>query len=133
SEVVSLKVCDIDSAQMVIRIEQGKGRKDRYVMLSPDLLGMLRQWWTAARPQGWLFPGRPAINPLTTRQLNRIFHLAAEAAEIKKGATLHTLRHSFATKLLESKLDIRMIQTLLGTNSLDKSGHSTSYAHVMIT
>ena len=68
SEVVSLKVCDIDSAQMVIRIEQGKGRKDRYVMLSPDLLGMLRQWWTAARPQGWLFAGRPAINPLVAAQ-----------------------------------------------------------------
>jgi integrase/recombinase XerD len=96
-EVVSLKVCDIDSAQMVIRIEQGKGRKDRYVMLSPDLLDMLRQWWKAARPQGWLFPGRPAINPLTTRQLNRLFHSAADAAEIRKGATLHSLRHSFAT------------------------------------
>jgi integrase/recombinase XerD len=96
SEVVSLRVSDIDSAQMVIRIEQGKGRKDRYVMLSPALLDMLRQWWQAARPQGWLFPGRPAVNPLTYRQLNRIFHLAAEAAEIKKGATLHTLRLSAA-------------------------------------
>jgi integrase/recombinase XerD len=97
SEVVSLKISDIDSAQMVIRIEQGKGRKDRYVMLPPALLDMLRQWWQAARPQGWLFPGRPPVNPLTYRQLNRIFHLAAEAAEIRKGATLHTLRHSFAT------------------------------------
>jgi integrase/recombinase XerD len=133
SEVVSLKVCDIDSAQMVIRIEQGKGRKDRYVMLSPDLLGMLRQWWTAARPQGWLFPGRPAINPLTTRQLNRIFHLAAEAAEIKTGATLHTLRHSFATHLLESKLDIRMIQALLGHKRLDTTAHYTRVATEMIS
>ncbi len=133
SEVVSLKVCDIDSAQMVIRIEQGKGRKDRYVMLSPDLLGMLRQWWTAARPQGWLFPGRPAINPLTTRQLNRIFHLAAEAAEIKIGATLHTLRHSFATHLLESKLDIRMIQALLGHKRLDTTAHYTRVATEMIS
>jgi len=133
SEVVSLKVCDIDSAQMVIRIEQGKGRKDRYVMLSPDLLDMLRQWWTAARPQGWLFPGRPAINPLTTRQLNRIFHLAAEAAEIKTGATLHTLRHSFATHLLESKLDIRMIQALLGHKRLDTTAHYTRVATEMIS
>jgi site-specific recombinase XerD len=114
-EVVSLKVCDIDSAQMVIRIEQGKGRKDRYVMLSPDLLDMLRQWWKAARPQGWLFPGQPAVNPLTTRQLNRLFHSAADAAEISKRATLHSLRHSFATHLLESKLDIRIIQALLET------------------
>ena len=133
SEVVSLKVCDIDSAQMVIRIEQGKGRKDRYVMLSPDLLDMLRQWWTAARPQGWLFPGRPAINPLTTRQLNRIFHLAAEAAEIKTGATLHTLRHSFATHLLESKFDIRMIQALLGHKRLDTTAHYTRVATEMIS
>jgi integrase/recombinase XerD len=101
-EVVSLKVCDIDSAHMVIRIEQGKGRKDRYVMLSPDLLDMLRQWWRAARPQGWLFPGRPAVNPLTTRQLNRLFHLAAEAAETKKGATLHSLRHYSESRIMPS-------------------------------
>ena len=133
SEVISLKVTDIDSAQMVIRIEQGKGRKDRYVMLSPELLDMLRQWWTAARPQGWLFPGRPAVNPLTTRQLNRIFHLAAEAAEIKKGATLHTLRHSFATHLLESKLDIRMIQALLGHRRLDTTAHYTRVATDLIS
>src|SRR5205814_1543795 len=82
SEVVSLRVSDIDSAQMVIRIEQGKGGKDCYVKLSPDLLGMLRQWWKAARPQGWLFPGRPAINPLSYRQLNRIFHLCQTAREV---------------------------------------------------
>ena len=102
SEVVSLKVCDVDSAQMVIRIEQGKGRKDRYVMLPPALLDMLRQWWEAARPQGWLFPGRPPVNPLTYRQLNRIFHLAAEAAEIRKGATLHTLRHYSEFRIMPS-------------------------------
>jgi site-specific recombinase XerD len=133
SEVVSLKVSDIDSAQMVIRIEQGKGRKDRYVMLPPALLDMLRQWWTAARPQGWLFPGRPAVNPLTYRQLNRIFHLAAEAAEIRKGATLHTLRHSFATHLLESKLDIRLIQALLGHKRLDTTAHYTRVATDLIS
>jgi integrase/recombinase XerD len=133
SEVVSLKVSDIDSAQMVIRIEQGKGRKDRYVMLSPELLDMLRGWWKAARPQGWLFPGRPAINSLTTRQLNRLFHLAAEAAETKKGATLHSLRHSFATHLLESKLDIRMIQALLGHKRLDTTAHYTRVATELIS
>jgi site-specific recombinase XerD len=133
SEVVSLKVSDIDSAQMVIRIEQGKGRKDRYVMLPPALLDMLRQWWQAARPQGWLFPGRPPVNPLTYRQLNRIFHLAAEAAEIGKGATLHTLRHSFATHLLESKLDIRMIQALLGHKRLDTTAHYTRVATDLIS
>lgn len=132
AEVVSLKVADIDSAQMVIRIEQGKGRKDRYVMLSPSLLDMLRQWWLAARPQGWLFPGRPAINPLTCRQLNRVFHQAADAAEIKTGATLHTLRHSFATHLLDSKLDIRMIQALLGHKRLDTTAHYTRVATEMI-
>ena len=133
SEVVSLKVSDIDSAQMVIRIEQAKGRKDRYVMLSPELLDMLRQWWKAARPQGWLFPGRPALNPLTTRQLNRLFHLAAKAAETKKGATLHSLRHSFATHLLESKLDIRMIQALLGHKRLDTTAHYTRVATDLIS
>ena len=133
SEVVSLRVCDIDSTQMVIRIEQGKGRKDRYVMLPPALLDMLRQWWEAARPQGWLFPGRPPVNPLTYRQLNRIFHLAAEAAEIRKGATLHTLRHSFATHLLESKLDIRMIQALLGHKRLDTTAHYTRVATDLIS
>ena len=133
SEVVSLKVSDIDSAQMVIRIEQAKGRKDRYVMLSPELLDMLRQWWKAARPQGWLFPGRPAVNPLTTRQLNRLFHLAAKAAETKKGATLHSLRHSFATHLLESKLDIRMIQALLGHKRLDTTAHYTRVATNLIS
>ena len=133
SEVVLLKVSDIDSAQMVIRIEQAKGRKDRYVMLSPELLDMLRQWWKAARPQGWLFPGRPAVNPLTTRQLNRLFHLAAKAAETKKGATLHSLRHSFATHLLESKLDIRMIQALLGHKRLDTTAHYTRVATDLIS
>jgi integrase/recombinase XerD len=87
---------------MVIRIEQGKGRKDRYVMLSPDLLDMLRQWRKAARPQGWLFPGRPAVNPLTTRQLNRLFHSAADAAEIRKSATLHSLRHYSESRIMPS-------------------------------
>jgi site-specific recombinase XerD len=132
SEVVSLRVCDIDSAQMVIRIEQGKGRKDRYVML-PPALSICCGNGGRRRDQGWLFPGRPPVNPLTYRQLNRIFHLAAEAAEIRKGATLHTLRHSFATHLLESKLDIRMIQALLGHKRLDTTAHYTRVATDLIS
>jgi integrase/recombinase XerD len=115
AEVVSLKVGDIDSKRMVIRVEQGKGRKDRNVMLSPHLLALLRAWWKAARPQGWLFPGQSQVNPLTTRQLNRACHAAAHMAEIKKRVSLHTLRHSFATHLLEQNIDIRVIQVLLGT------------------
>ena len=115
AEVISLKVGDIDSKRMVIRVEQGKGRKDRYVMLSPHLLELLRAWWRAARPQGWLFPGRDRVQPMTTRQLNRVCHAAAHRAEIDKRVSLHTLRHSFATHLLEQNIDIRVIQVLLGT------------------
>src|SRR4030081_1676458 len=117
AEVVSLKVCDIDSKRMLIRVEQGKGRKDRNVMLSPHLLDLLRAWWKAARPQGWLFPGRDPVQPLTTRQLNRACHAAAQMAEIDKPVSLHTLRHSFATHLLEQKTDIRVIQVLLETET----------------
>jgi integrase/recombinase XerD len=115
SEVVALKITDIDSQRMVIRVEQGKGRKDRYVMLSPRLLDLLRAWWKLARPQGWLFPGQNRLNPLTTRQLNRACHTAAQRADIDKRVSLHTLRHSFATHLLEQNIDIRVIQVLLGT------------------
>jgi integrase/recombinase XerD len=128
SEVISLKVCDIDSARMVIRVEQGKGRKDRYVMLSPHLLDLLRAWWKAARPQGWLFPGRDPVQPLTTRQLNRACHAAAQMAEIEKPVSLHTLRHSFATHLLEQKTDIRVIQVLLGHKKLDTTALYTRVA-----
>src|SRR5215468_2274356 len=119
SEVISLKVSDIDSTRMVILVEQGKGRKDRYVMLSAHLLELLRAYWKAARPQGWLFPGQNRVNPLTTRQLNRACHVAALAAGIDKRVSLHTLRHSFATHLLEQKVDIRVIQVLLGHKKLD--------------
>jgi site-specific recombinase XerD len=115
SEVVALKVSDVDSMRMVIRVEQGKGRKDRHVMLSPHLLDLLRAWWKVARPQGWLFPGQNRVSPLTTRQLNRACHVAAHTAEIGKPVSLHTLRHSFATHLLEQNIDIRVIQVLLGT------------------
>jgi len=119
SEVVSLKISDIDSTRMVIRVEQGKGHKDRYVMLSPALLELLRTYWKARRPQGWLFPGRDPVQPLTTRQLNRACHAAAAVAQIDKRVSLHTLRHSFATHLLEQKVDIRVIQVLLGHKKLD--------------
>ena len=129
SEIISLKIGDIDSARMVLRVEQGKGRKDRYVMLTEHLLGLLRAWWKLARPQGWLFPGQNRVNPLTTRQLNRACHAAAQMAEIDKRVSLHTLRHSFATHLLEQKVDIRVIQVLLGHKKLDTTA---LYTHVAI-
>ena len=110
---MSLKVSDIDSARMVLRVEQGKGRKDRHAMLSPMLLDILREWWRIGRPTAWLFPGQNPVNPMTTRQLNRICHAAAHVAEIGKRVSLHTLRHSFATHLLEQDIDIRVIQVLL--------------------
>ena len=128
SEVMSLKPTDIDSKRMVIRVEQGKGRKDRYVMLSPHLLELLRAWWRAARPQGWLFPGRDRVQPMTTRQLNRACHAAADRAEIDKRVSLHTLRHSFATHLLEQNIDIRVIQVLLGHAKLDTTALYTRVA-----
>jgi site-specific recombinase XerD len=128
AEVVSLKVCDIDSQRMIIRVEQGKGRKDRNVMLSPSLLELLRTWWRAARPQGWLFPGRNPVQPMTTRQLNRACHAAAEAARIERNVSLHTLRHSFATHLLEQNIDVRVIQVLLGHAKLDSTALYTRVA-----
>ncbi|MGB8398642.1 tyrosine-type recombinase/integrase [Bradyrhizobium sp.] len=128
SEVVALKIGDIDSKRMIIRVEQGKGRKDRYVMLSPHLLELLRAWWKAARPQGWLFPGRDRVQPMTTRQLNRACHAAANMAEISKPVSMHTLRHSFATHLLEQNIDIRVIQVLLGHAKLDTTALYTRVA-----
>ena len=125
SEVVSLKVSDIDSQRMTLRIEQGKGSKDRYAMLSPILLELLRAWLQFAHAQGkmrhggWLFPGLNPIDPLSTRQLNRAIHAAAEAARIDKRVSMHTLRHSFAAHLLEQKVAIRVIQVLLGHKKLE--------------
>ena len=119
SEVVSLKVSDVDSKRMMLRVEQGKGRKDRHAMLSPQLLKLLRDWYRIARPRGWLFPGQDPINPMTTRQLTRACHAAAHMAEITKRVTPHTLRHSFATHLLEQNVDIRVIQVLLGHAKLE--------------
>ncbi len=137
SEVVRLRVKHIDSAQNIIRIEQSKGRKDRNVMLSPAMLDLLRQWWKA-RPsrydgetpaqERWLFPSRKlAGKPMTTRQFNRLFHEAADAAGIKKRVTLHTLRHSFATHLLEQDTNLRKIQLLLGHEKLETTAR---YLHV---
>ncbi|MHB8622748.1 MAG: tyrosine-type recombinase/integrase [Sulfuricaulis sp.] len=125
AEVAALKVGDIDSERMILRIEQGKGGKDRYAMLSPVLLERLRAWWRVARTQGrmldggWLFPGQNPIDPLSTRQLNRAVHAAAHAARIDKRVSMHTLRHCFATHLLEQKVDIRVIQVLLGHKKLE--------------
>ena len=140
-EVVRLKVKHIDSAQKIIRIEQSKGRKDRNVMLSPETLDLLRQWWKvrpsrhdAGTPleERWLFPGRRPGKPMTTRQLNRLFHEAADAAGIKKSVTLHALRHSFATHLLERGTDIRIIQALLGHDKFDTTARYTRVATGMI-
>ena len=139
-EVVRLKVKHIDSAQKIIRIEQSKGRKDRNVMLSRETIDLLRQWWKARRgfdahtpiQERWLFPGRKPGMPMTTRQLNRLFHEAADGAGIKKGVTLHALRHSFATHLLERGTGIRIIQTLLGHERLDTTAHYTRVATGMI-
>ena len=128
SEIANLKVADIDSARMLIRVEQGKGRKDRFAMLSPDLLDLLRQWWRVKRPRGWLFPGQQPVQPITTRQLNRACHAAAQAAKLDKRVSMHTLRHSFATHLLERKIDIRVIQVLLGHRKLDSTALYTRVA-----
>jgi site-specific recombinase XerD len=125
NEVVTLKVGDIDSQRMTLRVEQGKGQKDRYAMLSPVLLERLRVWWRVARAQGkmfdggWLFPGLNPIRPLSARQLNRAIHTAADEAGIEKHISMHSLRHAFATHLLEQKVDIRLIQVLLGHKKLE--------------
>jgi len=134
SEVVALKVSDIDSNRMTLRIEQGKGRKDRYAMLCPVLLEHLRAWWRFAHAKGnlldggWLFPGQNLVNPMSTRQLNRICHMAADAAQINKRVSMHTLRHSYATHLLEQKVDIRLIQVLLGHKRLETTALYTQVA-----
>lgn len=133
SEVCRLKVGDVDSQRMALRVEQGKGAKDRYAMLSPVVLQRLRAWWRIGHaqgkifPNGWLFPGLDPMDPLTARQLNRAVHDAAAAAGIAKRVTTHTLRHSFATHLLERKVDIRVIQVLLGHKKLETT---SIYAHV---
>ena len=140
-EVVRLKVKHIDRAQNIIRVEQSKGRKDRNVMLSAEMLDLLRQWWKvrpsrhdAGMPmqERWLFPGTKRGQTMSTRQLNRLFHQAADAAGIRKGVTLHALRHSFATHLLEHGTDIRKIQAVLGHDKLDTTARYTRVATGMI-
>ena len=128
SEVANLKVSDIDSERMTLRVEQGKGQRDRYVMLSPQLLELLRDWWRTARPQVWLFPGQNPINPMTPRQLNRAVTAAKDLAGIAKRVSPHTLRHSFATHLLEQGVDIRVIQVLLGHAKLETTALYTRVA-----
>ena len=127
-EVVALKVADIDSQRMLLRVEMGKGRKDRFAMLSPQLLELLRDWYRIARPRVYMFPGRDKIGPMTTRQLNRICHMAAELACLPKWIAPHTLRHSFATHLLEQNIDVRVIQVLLGHAKLDTTARYTQVA-----
>ena len=134
SEVVHLKISDIDKDRMIIRVEQGKGAKDRNAMLSPTMLTLLSNWYRFAQKHncmlngGWLFPGQDPVNPLTARQLNRIFHQACDAAGIDKKVTLHSLRHSFATHLLESGVDIRVIQVLLGHEKLTTTARYSQVA-----
>jgi integrase/recombinase XerD len=126
-EVVMLRVGDIDSKRMLIRVEMGKGRKDRHAMLSPQLLALLRVWWLQCRSRGWLFPGQDPLRPMSVRQLNRGCHMAAAAAGLGNWVSPHTLRHSFATHLLENDTDVRVIQVLLGHAKLDTTAR---YAHV---
>jgi integrase/recombinase XerD len=141
-EIVRLKVKHIDSAQMIIHVEQSKGRKDRLVMLSPETLALLRQWWKV-RPRFYdggvpvqerlLFPGRKPGQPLTTRQLNRLFHETADAAGIRKAVNLHSLRHSFATHLYDRRVDIRTIQALLGHSKLETTARYARVATGLIS
>jgi len=127
SEVTGLRVADIDSGRMMIRIEHGKGGKERYVMLSAQLLGILRTYWRLARPEHWLFPGRDATRPIEPTTLHAACRSARAAAGIGKKVTVHILRHSFATHLLESGVDIRVIQVLLGHAHLSTTAR---YTHV---
>jgi integrase/recombinase XerD len=134
AEIASLKVSDIDSQRMLIRVERGKGGRCRQAMLSPDLLSLLRAWWQEGRkqgvmlPDGWRFPGQDPLNPITPRQLHRVVQDAAQAAAIAKRVGPHTLRHSFATHLLEDGVDSRVIQVLLGHARLDNTALYTRVA-----
>ncbi len=132
SEVAALKVSDIDSSRMVIRVAQGKGGKDRYVMLSPPLLAILRAYWRLAKPAAWLFPGRDRDRPVSTATLQAACRVAAREAGLDKPVTVNTLRHSFATHLLEAGTDIRIIQVLLGHGRLATTAIYTRVATNLI-
>ena len=133
AEVCNLKVADVDAGEMRIRVEQGKRRKDRYAKLSPNLLELLREWWMEGRPCVWLFPSPwDAHAPVTPRSLNRAFHRAKQAAGVAKPASLHTLRHSFATHLFDEDVDIRVIQVLLGHAKLETTAIYTQVSSKML-
>jgi integrase/recombinase XerD len=127
SEVLHLKITDIDSGRMILRVDQGKGKKDRNVMLSPALLETLRAYWRQSRPRVWLFPGQGGKRPLHATVLQRAFKQAKDKAGITKPVSFHSLRHSFATHLLESGVNVRTIQALLGHRCLDTTQR---YTHV---
>jgi site-specific recombinase XerD len=127
SEVVGLRVADIDSRRMVLRVRQGKGRKDRDVMLSPRLLTVLRRYWQAVRPVDYLFPGARPDRPISPRSVQKVCQAALIVSGLKKRVSLHSLRHSFATHLLEAGTDLRTIQILLGHNHLSTT---MRYTHV---
>src|SRR5215468_4026068 len=122
------EVSDIDGDRMLLRVEQGKGKKDRHAILSPRLLLLLRQYWLLAKPRAWLFPGQDPLLAITTRQLHRVVCNTAEALGINKRVTPHVLRHSFATHLLEQGVDIRVIQVLLGHAKLESTALYTKVA-----
>lgn len=138
SEVVNLKVSDIDSQCKRLRVEQGKGKKDRYAQLSPVLLATLRDWWREGKRQrkvldnGWLFPGQNPVNPLSARQLSRTFKTVATQADLDPKYSMHALRHSYATHLLEDKVDIRIIQTLLGHRKIETTTRYTQVANSVL-
>ena len=128
----------MDSNRMAIRVDQGKGNQDRFALLSPKLLGQLRQWWRIGQAEGvmlkggWLFPGQDPVNPITVRQFNRVLKDAVKLAGIDKRVSMHSLRHSFATHLLEQHVDIRVIQVLLGHKKLETTAlYSQVATHVL--
>jgi integrase/recombinase XerD len=132
AEAAAIKVSDIDSKRMLIRVEQGKGKKDRYVMLSPRLLCVLRRYWRAAKPRVWMFPSWRGTRHLTSTSLSNACRDASKQCGLTKRITAHTLRHSFATHLLENGTDTRVIQVLLGHSRIDTTARYTRVAaHVI--